>query len=131
MIWIIIIVVLAILLIARTNKENREISKTPFIDEFSVVITGINIYLFKGDADYESKGAREHYLIKKSLGKVAYVQFIRRENTLYLEYHEDFMEIKTNFSFHYSGIKNITKEQQEFIAKDFCDKVRNNAKVSF
>ncbi|OJX29003.1 MAG: hypothetical protein BGO86_03635 [Chryseobacterium sp. 36-9] len=131
MIWIILIVILAIVFISRTNKETKQIEKVPFIDKYSIIITGLNLKLFQGDADYEFKDSREHYLVKNTFSRQSFVQFINRENTLYLKYEEYFMEIKTTFSYNYSGVKDITDEQQEFIVNDFYSRVKEQSKVSF
>jgi hypothetical protein len=131
MIWVIIIAVVAIFLIAKASKENKVLDGTPFIHKYPVVVSGINEYLYNGEAEFETKDAREHYLYKNSLSKQSYVQFIYRENTLYLKYYENFMDIKINYSFHYTGIKDINVEKQHFIATDFSNKVKSNAKVSF
>lgn len=131
MMWFIIIVVVVIFFIARANKESKVLDETPFIHKYPVIVSGINEYLYNGEAEFETKDLREHYLYKNSLSKKSYVQLIYRENTLYLKYYEDFMEIKTNYSFHYSGIKDINDEKQHFIAQDFSNRVKTEAKPTF
>ena len=120
-----------IYLISNANRESRILNSAPFIHAYPVIVSGINEYLFNGEARFESKDAREHYLFKSSLGKECHVQFIYRENTLHLNYFENLMEIKTTFSFQYSGIKGIDDEKQHLIAKDFSNRVRTNSKVTF
>lgn len=130
MVWVVIILAIAIIFIVRANKENKHLEETPFIYKYPIIISGINEYLFDGDAQFETKDVKEHYLFKNSLAKKQQVQFIYRKNTLYLKYYEDLMEIKTTFSFHYTGIEQIDDKKQLFIAQDFCDKVKNNSNVS-
>lgn len=131
MIWFIIIAIVVIFIITKAKKESKTLENTPFIHKYPIIVSGINEYLYNGEAEFETKDAREHYLHKNSLSKQSYVQFIYRENTLYLKYYEDLMEIKTIYSFHYTGIKDINDEKQHFIAEDFSNKVKSNAKVSF
>ena len=131
MIWIILIAIVFIIIIAIAKKETKDLNKTPFIDKYHIIIMGLNIALFKGDAELETKDSREHYLLYTSLGKVAYIQFISRRNTLYLKFYEDFMEIKTTFSFYYSGIEKLTDENQQFIVDDFCKRLKQDGRITF
>ncbi|APD07536.1 hypothetical protein UJ101_02032 [Flavobacteriaceae bacterium UJ101] len=128
---LILVVIIVIYFLSKTRTESSELNSNPFIHTYPIIVSGINEYLFGGEAEFESKDAREHYLIKKSLGKISYVQFIYRKNTLYLKYYENLMEIKTDFSFYYSNTNEINQEQQHFIAKDFSNRVKNNSKINF
>jgi hypothetical protein len=131
MIWILVIAVVIIYFIINVNKESKALKLAPFIETYPVLIGGINEYLFNGEADFESKDLREHYLYKNSLAKIAYVQFIYKEDSIYLKYYDEVLEIKTTFSFQYSGTKYLSEEKQNIIAKDFSQRVKKNSKVSF
>ena len=129
MIWIILIVVVIAIVI--TKRESKVLNDTPFIHKYPIVVSGINEFLFNGEAEFESKDSREHYLFKNSLSKKSYVQFIYRQNSVHLKFYEDFMEIKTTYSFYYSDIKHLNDDKQFFIAKDFSQRVKSNSKVAF
>ena len=59
--------------------------------------------------------------------KIAYIEFINRENSLYLTYYErDVMGHSDSVSQTYSETNNITEQQQTFIVKTFYDKVTDN-----
>ena len=127
MIWIIVILIVVVIFLFKANKETIEISKVPFEVKYAVLLAGLNIKIFKGKAEYMCKDIREHYLIRKTDSKIAYIEFINRENSLYLTYYErDVMGHSDSVSQTYSETKNITEQQQTFIVKTFYDKVTDN-----
>lgn len=130
MIWIIIIVLVGVvILVSKVKQETSELEEVPFASKYEILLDGLNHNLFRGEAVYNMKDVRLHYLILKSTGRYAHIQFINRKNTLFLEYFDDLVGIKQTFSFSYTGTKDITREKQEFIAEHFSERVRKEAKV--
>ena len=127
MIWIIVILIVVVIFLFKANKETIEISKVPFEVKYDVLLAELNMKIFKGKAEYMCKDIREHYLIRKTDSKIAYIEFINRENSLYLTYYErDIMGHSDSVSQTYFETKNITEQQQTFIVKTFYDKVTDN-----
>ena len=126
MIWVVIILVIIVIFLFKANRETIELSKIPFDQKYAIVLDGLNTILFNKCAKYVSKDIREHYLYFDLLIKTGYIEFINRENSLYLTYYENSMGYKTSFSYTYSNTKYITDEQQLFIVRDFSEKVKNH-----
>lgn len=131
MIWIYLLAIVVIFLIFQAKKETKILEKEPFNEKYHILIMGFNLALFKGEAIFETKDAREHYLFKNLLSKQSYLQLIYRKNTLYLKYYEDFMDFKTEFSYYYSGVEDISVDKQKFIVDDFCSGIKRDGKVTY
>lgn len=121
MFWIIAILIIVVVFLFKANQETLELSKVPFEKKYKVLLDGLNIALFDGEATFITKDIRQHHLVAKRGDIITSITFINRKDTLYLTYTLQFKGREKSVDFYFSSVSNVTEEQQERMVVVFCN----------